>query len=369
MHRRSSRRLLLGLVMLVAACAPAAAPSRMATEQQATASHALANADDPAQSLSSSAAPIHLVVNYAAAGGGQSGLWIAYEAGYYREQGLDVELVNIVGNVPAMQAMVAGQVQLGGLDPGGAIQASLSGPDLVMLFAGVNRLPYAVMTQPIIQEPSALRGKTIGITRLGSSSHTAARLALEKWGLVPDVDVALRQLGDPPGILAGMQAGQIDAGLISPPTTTLAREAGYHQLFDLAVEGPEYPSITVGGLRPWIQANDEAVRRFGRAYVQAMQRLKTDKPWMLELYRKYLRLDDPQLLEDTYNQYRNLFPTIPYVSESGVARLLEDLAVEEPRLAGRQASDWIDSHYVRDMEASGFVRQVVGDGPGSIGSN
>ena len=103
------------------------------------------------------------------------------------------------------------------------------------------------------------------------------------------------------------------------------------------------------------------MRRFARAYVQGIQRFKTDKPWAIEVYRKYLRVDDPQVLDDTYVQFSTYFPSVPYVSEAGAARLLADLADEDPRLAGRQASEWIDSRYVRELESSGYLRQVIGD--------
>jgi NitT/TauT family transport system substrate-binding protein len=346
------------VLVLVGACAPSTAPERGGT------SGGTAPAAGPAQSPAAPTPPppIRLTVNWTAVSGSQSGIWMAYEGGYFREQGLDVELVNIASTSRAIQAMVAGEVQMGSLDPAASIQASLGGADIVLLFAATNRLVFSVMSQPSIREPQALRGKTMGITRIGSSTHTAALVALEMWGLAPDRDVSLRQLQEVPAILAALQAGQVDAGVVSPPTNTQARRAGFNELINLATQGPEYPSVSVGGPRSWVMANEEAVRRFARAYVLGIHRLKTDKPFVLEVYRKYLKVEDPEVLEDTYAQFSTYFPSVPYISEEGLARLIEDLAKEEPRLAGRQPAEFIDSHFLRELEASGFIRQVVGEG-------
>ncbi|HZU05130.1 MAG TPA: ABC transporter substrate-binding protein [Chloroflexota bacterium] len=350
--------MLLGVLVLVGACAPSSAPERGGTAA------GTAPAAAPAQPAAEPTPPppIRLTVNWTAVSGSQSGIWLAYEGGYFREQGLDVELVNIASTSRAIQAMVAGEVQLGSLDPAASIQANLGGADLALLFAATNRLVFSVMSQPSIREPQALRGKTMGITRIGSSTHTAALVALEMWGLAPDRDVSLRQLQEVPAILAALQAGQVDAGVVSPPTNTQARRAGFYELINLATQGPEYPSVSVGGPRSWITANEEAVRRFARAYVLGIHRLKTDKPFALEVYRKYLKVEDPEILEDTYAQFSTYFPSVPYISEEGLARLIEDLAKEEPRLAGRQPAEFIDSRFLRELEASGFIRQVVGEG-------
>jgi ABC-type nitrate/sulfonate/bicarbonate transport system substrate-binding protein len=305
-------------------------------------------------------APIHLLVNYAAVGPSQSGLWATYEGGYLREQGLDGELTNVANTARAVQAMMQGDVHISMMEPATAIQISQSGADTVMLFGAVNRLLYSVMSQSSITDPQLMRGRVLGITRIGSATHSAARVALQDWGMVPDRDVALRQLGENSAVYVALDAGQIDAGMMTSPFNIRARREGYYELADLSKEGPEYVSLAVGGLRSWVGANEEAMRRFARAYAQAIHRLKTDKPWALGVWRKYMQTDDEQLLEDSYAAYRDHFPSPPYVSEEGLARLLQDLVADDPRLVGRPATDWVDGRFVRELETSGFMRQLTG---------
>jgi NitT/TauT family transport system substrate-binding protein len=294
-----------------------------------------------------------VVVNWTAPSGSMGAIWLAHETGIFREEGLDAEVVNLQNSSRVIPAMLAGEIDLSPLDPATTVQANLGGADFVLFLAMRNRLGYSVMSQPSIQQPQDLRGKSLGVTRVGASNHTAARVALRTWGLVPDRDLALRQLGEASAIIAALQAGQIDAGVITEPVPR-AVKAAYHELIDLAIEGPEYASVAVGGRHSWMQENEEAVRRYVRAHLRADRRAREDKAMTLGLYRKYMQLDDPELLDDHYANYLALAPRQPYVSEAGLARALEDLAADDPRVAAYQASDFIDARYVRELEGSGL---------------
>ncbi len=355
-------------LVLIAACGPSGAASKPpAAPAPTTVSGAVSGSPSGAGTVPAAAtaapAPLKLVANYAARGSGQSGFWMGYEGGYFREQGLDVELTNITSTSPVIQAMLANEVQLGGIDAGASIQATLSGADVALLIAGSNHSVFSIISQPEIQEPAQLRGKVMGITRIGSATHSAGLLALDMWGLEADRDVAFRQLSQVPAILAALEAHQVDAGVLSLPSTSLARRAGYHELINLATQGPEYPSIVVSGLRSWVNGNEEAMRRFTRGFVQGVHRGRTDKAWAEDVYRKYVEVDDPQILDEMYAEFERCCPRVPYVSEEGIARLLADMAKDEPRLAGKQPTDFIEARFLRELESSGFIKQVMGDAP------
>jgi NitT/TauT family transport system substrate-binding protein len=342
-----ARPLLRGLgLVLIAACAvpasppPAASPPAAGSAPTATAVPL---------------APLRLVVNWTAPSGTMAAIWVAHETGIYREEGLDVEVVNLQNSSRVIPSMLAGEIQISPLDPATTVLANLGGADFVLLVAMRNRLGYAVMSQPSIQQPQDLRGKSLGVTRVGASNHTAGMVALRTWGLVPDRDLALRQLGETSAIIAALEAGQIDAGVITQPVPR-AVKANYQELIDLGKEGVEYASVAVGGLRGWVAANEEAVRRYVRAHVRADRRAQSDRELTVGAYRKYMQLDDAELLEDQFVSYLAMAPRPPYVSEPGVARVLEDLAADDPRVAAYQASDFVDSRYLRELEAAGLLR-------------
>ena len=206
--------------------------------------------------------------------------------------------------------MIAGELPVSPLDPAAAMSANVNGADLVMLYAQTNGLNFAIMSLPGIADPQALRGKTMGISRLGSASHTGAVVALQAWGLEPDHDVSLRQLGDFGNVLPAFETGQLDAATIGLPLRRDTRSR-FNMLMNLMTEGPPFPTTTVTAPRAWVAANEEAVRRFGRAWIASIQRMKRDKPLTLELTRKYLQLDDPEVVEDEYEHAVASLPTCP----------------------------------------------------------
>ncbi len=348
-RRRFVGALMAALLATGLACAPQAAiPS--ASAPAAPRSDGAAPADAPA---TAPPAPLRVVANWTQPTGAMTGFWVAQEAGINREQGLDLELLNIANTSRVLQTMAAGEMNLSPLDPATTIRASLGGLDAVLLYAQTNRLVFGVYAQPSIQGPQDLRGRVLGTTRVGASANTALLVALKRWGLVPDRDVALRQLGETQAIYAAMQAGQIDAAPFGLPVDR-ALLPTQRELINLATDGPEYASIAVGGLRAWINENEEAVRRFGRAYVLAVQRFKRDKAYTLEVYRKYLGTDDPTRLEEVYALFSRTLPTAPYVTDEAMDQALADLVEEEPQLAGRHGSEWVDSRFVRELEQEGL---------------
>src|SRR5207302_6652913 len=214
---------------------------------------------------------------WTAVSGASGPLWTAYEEGDFKQAGLDLTLTHIASTSRAVDALLANEAQFTNTDPQSMVQADVAGADLKLIVGMENRLVFSVMAQASINSPQALKGKNVGITRAGSSTYTAALQALKLWGLQPDKDVTLVPLNEVPSILAGLQANQIDAGVVSPPTSIQARDLGYKTLIDLAKDGPSYPSVGVSARVSYIQSNPEAVRRFVRGYAMGLHTFMTNK--------------------------------------------------------------------------------------------
>jgi NitT/TauT family transport system substrate-binding protein len=218
-----------------------------------------------------------------------SGTWVAQEEGLFKKNGLDVELVHIPSTSRAIQVMLAGELQYSYMDGRNSVTAALKGADVVILTGVANRLVFSFMARPELKNLSELKGKKIGITRLGSSTHSVTLWVLNKHGLKPE-DVQLLQLVDVPNILTAIVAGQIDAGALSPPTNFRARKAGLSELIDLSKDGPEYVSVAIGSTRSFIKANEEMTRRFVRGYSEGVQFLKANKAAGIRAIQKYARI-------------------------------------------------------------------------------
>src|SRR3954469_8128852 len=241
MPRLTGRRgvILIGLLgMLAAACA--APPAREADRSPAGLPRPGIEASVAA--ATPPLAPIRLKVPYTAISGSSWPGWIAQDAGFFASYGLDVELEYLASGAPALQSMLSGET---GIVPTLAappvISAVLGGADAVLIGATNNTVAFTLMVTPDIGSYADLRDRRLGVSRLGSASDAAVRFALGKWGLRPDEDVAIVQMGGLPAILAGMQSGAIHGGALSPPTDLQARQAGYHALADLGALGLDYP--------------------------------------------------------------------------------------------------------------------------------
>ncbi|HEX9143476.1 MAG TPA: ABC transporter substrate-binding protein, partial [Candidatus Binatia bacterium] len=156
-------------------------------------------------------------INWTAVTGAQSGIYVAYEEGLFKKNGLDVELIHIASSSRGIQAILAGELAFSSLDGLNAAQATLKGANIVLVAGATNRFVFSLMGKPEIKRIADLRGKKIGITRVGSSTHTAALYALSQGGLKPS-DYQILPLMEVPNILTALLAGQVDAGVLSPPT-------------------------------------------------------------------------------------------------------------------------------------------------------
>jgi len=298
-------------------------------------------------------------VNWSATAAGQSGFWVAYEDGIFKKNGLEVELLHIPSSSRAIQTMLAGEIAISYLDPRNTIEANFQGASLALLAGVTNRFTFSLMARPEIKRVGDLKGKKIGVTRIGSSTHTACLYALSQAGLKP-TDYQILALFEVPNILTALIAGQIDAGLISPPTTFRGRKAGFNELVNLPREGPDFASVAIGSTRAYIKANEEIVRRVVRSYVEAVHRFKTNKEISLKVLKKYTRVNDPEILEATYTEYLDYIESIPYVSKKGMELILAELAEKEPKAKQARPEDFLDARFLDELEREGLFKKLWG---------
>ena len=333
-----------------AAASPAASPASIAAASPAaspSAAQPSPSAQPAAAAAPSNLPPIQATAVWTAVTGANGPLWTAYEEGYFKQEGLDLQITHIPSTSRAIAAMLAGQAQFANTDPTSLVEADVKGGDVTVVVALTNRLVFSVMAQPDITGPQDLKGKKLGITRAGSSTDTAARQALDIWHLQPEQDVALIPLTEVPAILAGLQAKQVDAGVVSPPTSFNAAKAGFKQLIDLAKDGPDYPSVAISTRKSIIQSNPEMVRRFVRGYARGLQTFKTDKAKAEADMNKYLQVSDPTVLDQTWTAFSQYLADPPYVPDAGMQHVIADAAQTDPQAKNTKPSDYLDPSFVK----------------------
>jgi NitT/TauT family transport system substrate-binding protein len=297
-------------------------------------------------------------LNWTAVTGAQSGLFMAQQEGLFRKNGLEVELIHIPSSSRAIQAILAGEIAISFMDGSNAVQANLKGANLALVAGATNRMVFSLMAKPEFKSVSDLRGKKIGITRVGSSTHTSALYALNQAGLRPS-DYQILPLVEVPNIFTALVAGQIDAGVVSPPTNSRARKAGFRELANLAKDGPEYVSVALGTDRNYVSANEDIVRRVVRSYTEGVQIFKNNKGAALKMIQNQLKVKDLDIQEDTHNQFRQYLEYPPYVSRKGIGTVIADVAEKEPAAKSAKPEDFIDMRFVAELDKEGFFKKFA----------
>ena len=288
----------------------------------------------------------------------QMSLWLAKEGNYYEKNGLNVEVISIPGSSLALQAMLSGElpiIQAGGAGP---IQTALSGADTVIIATIAKKFNWWIFSQPGINRMEDLKGKVFGTTRFGTQSDLASRIALRRSGLDPDRDVTMVQTGGPAETVTAMMTGKVHAAAITPPATLQARRVKLKELLDLSTLDVEYHVNGLVTTRRFLKTNEDTVRRFLRAYIEGAARGQKDKAFAIKAMGKYFRTDDREVLDETYELIiKTGFSIPPY--PAGVAGLLEGLDKQFPKAKTAKPEDFTDSHLVRELDQSGFIKSVL----------
>jgi len=297
-------------------------------------------------------------INWTAVTGAQSGMFMAKQEGLFKKNGLDVELIHIPSSSRAIQAILAGEIAISFMDGSNAAQANLKGANLALVAGATNRMVFSLMAKPEIKSASDLKGKKIGITRIGSSTHTSALYALGQAGLKP-ADYQILPLVEVPNIFTALAAGQIDAGVVSPPTNSRARKAGFKELVNLAKDGPDYVSVAVGTSRSYLGANEDIVRRVVRSYAEGVYIFKTNKAAALKMIQNQLRVTDADIQEDTHNQFRQYLEYPPYVNRKAMEAVLAELGDKESAAKAAKPEEFMDMRFVAELHKEGFFKKFA----------
>lgn len=294
--------------------------------------------------------------SYGSISGSTVPIWITKEAGLFEKHGLDVELTFIEGGAKAMAALVAGDVPIAQIGGSHVVSSHVAGSGVVMLAGVVNLLEYKVIVAKDITRPEQLRGKKAAVATIGGSGYLAMQVALDKWGMAPDKDVALLQIGSQPARLQALMAGAVDAAVLSLPATLRAQKAGYRTLMDLSGEAIEYQQLSVATTREFIQAHPERVRKFLRAYVEGIAFLKTQKEPSLKIMAKYFRSGDRDELEAAYEEYAlKIIQKKPYPTPKGVQFVMDELAGKNPKIRSARPEQFMELRFLKELDESGFI--------------
>ena len=285
--------------------------------------------------------------------------YTAQEAGFFKKNGLDVELIYIPSTTTAVSSILAGDVPIGNASGGGVANAVVGGANLVMVACYLNSLPYELVVQQSIKSPEELKGKSIGISRVGSASDVAARVLVKGLGLEPVKDVPILQVGGATERASAFRSGAI-AGFPSPPGIIhLAKGMPHRILISTAdfKERFEFPFICATTTESYLSKNRDIVKKVLMSLIESTHFFKTRKEETKKIIAKYSRQNNPAYLEGSYQAVAKLYDKVPLVTREGTETQIKAALVRKPG-ANLKFEEFVDDSIVRELQKSGFIDSV-----------
>jgi NitT/TauT family transport system substrate-binding protein len=298
-----------------------------------------------------------LTVGYGAVSADQLVLWVAKDMGIFAKNQIDPQLVFFIGGALSVTAMVSGDTPMIQASGPGVVSASLAGADAVYVAGGIVSLDYQLMTQPQIKTPAQLKGGQIAIARFGGAADFVARFMLAKLGLDPLKDVTIVQVGTTPDRLTALEAKRVQATVLVPPVTYMAQKKGFYLMADAATHGLAYQHQGAVTTRKFMREHPDLVRNFVKSYIESVHRMKTDREGGIKILAKYLRTDDREILEKTFDNSitENKLPQKQYPTLEGIKTILDQLALKDPKARAAKPQDFVDARFVEEFDKSGFT--------------
>jgi NitT/TauT family transport system substrate-binding protein len=281
-----------------------------------------------------------------------SAAYMAEDAGLFKKNGLDVQLIHIPSSGTSVQALLGGSVGI--ITPGssGVIIAVARGVPIVTVAASTRRAPFTLFVQPELIRADQLKGKVIGVTRFNSTSHMMAVLILRKIGL--EESVSVRQLGDSPSMHNAFER-KVVAGMVTAVKPRLAARP----LADGVELDIPYASSMVTVSRSYLQESRDTVERVMRAYIEGMALLLNQKEAAKRVFAKYIRRNDPEFLEETYDTAKKYLEPIPRVDPRIVAPVLEYAGIKNVD-PNEIAAKVIDNSVMDKLQKEPFIESLFG---------
>ena len=298
-------------------------------------------------------------IAYSSADASNTVWFTALDGGMYRKYGLDVELVFIQSSTTSVSSVVAGDIQVANTSGGAVASAVVGGAGLVMTACYINTLPYELVVQETVKSVEDLKGKSVGISRVGSASDVAARVLIKGLGLEPIKEVPIIQVGGPAERAAAFRTGRI-VGFPSPPGTIHLAKGMPHRIMISTADFQkrfDFPYICSTTTRCYLTAHRETVRRLTMALIEATHFLKTRKEETKRFIAKYTRQNDSQYLEASYIANVKLHDRVPLVTREGTEVQIKEALARKPG-ATLRVEDIVDDSIVRELEKSGFIEKL-----------
>jgi NitT/TauT family transport system substrate-binding protein len=245
---------------------------------------------------------------------------VAAERGFFKEEGLDVEIVRMNANV-AMSSLISGDVDYTMIFAS-VIRAAMRGIPLKVIAVLIDSPPYAFIARPEIAAMKALKGKTVGIGVYGSSNDIIARMMLERSGIDPDRETKLVAFGSDGARFAALKEGLVEAAIIAPPADAQARKLGL-SILARANDLFKFPHIGLGTTNKKLKENPQEVARVIRAFIKANRFVRDNRQEAINILVSWGRTQREDAIA-SYDSTWQVFSPDGTMPDDGMRLVIDD---------------------------------------------
>jgi NitT/TauT family transport system substrate-binding protein len=351
------------LVGLSLACGGAAPPGPAAPSAPPAAAPqpaSAAGASNPALPVPGEP-PLSIRVATCAVSGGFVQFYTALEGDLFRRYGLEVEPVTIRGSGAALAALSTGEIQFLYCAADATVAGLASGADSKLVAAVLVGAPYVFIARPDVYTVADLRGKAVGVPRPGDMADKLTRLALQRHGLVPNEDVAIRPVGgSQPERYQAMVADIVQGNVITPPLDAQARKDGMNVIYDLADLGMPFVYSAVHASNALIRDNPSLVERFVAAMGEAIVYTERNPEVARQALRKVLGVEDAEVLDAAYDAYaRKLINRRMTIPLDAIAASIDDARAAGTGVMVSGPEEIATNAFLEDLDRHGFFDSLV----------
>jgi len=292
----------------------------------------------------------------------QGHIWVAKDEGLFKKYGLDVEPIFLRGGQLAIQALAGGDPPI--MSIGQVVQAGLSGFDLALIAGVESYYDAIVFGRPGLTRLEQLKGKRLGISGYGAATHFAALILAKHLNLDPNKDLTLVPGGPDADRVAALASGKIDASVFNSSTVPIAKKMGFVELVYIPDLGVQVQGNGLATTRAFIKGNRDVVKAALRGYIEAIHFIFQNKQASERVFAKYMRTDDPDVLEISYQTYVKTTPKKPYPTLKGLQFLLDTLAPQMPQAKNAKPEQFVDLSFLQELEKEGFFNEMAIKYPG-----
>jgi NitT/TauT family transport system substrate-binding protein len=299
-----------------------------------------------------------LTIGYPALATTLATIAVIQRAGIFKKHGLDVDLVFISGSPLLTAAMVSGQVPLSFVGAPAVVASAVGGADTVLLSCAISMAYGRLFAVPEIKNLGQLKGKKVGITRLGTIDDAILRYTLKQRANLSDREVAFISGGGASERLIALTKGAIDASVLAPPQDSIAEKSGLNELVDLNKIGLYNPASCIASTKTYVRKNRDTVTRVMKGFVEGLKFFRENRSFALRIFADFTRTSDMEALSAGYDLTLHLQNKSPFVNMKGIEFLLHITEARDPRAKNVDPAALVDSSFMQELERTGFIDSV-----------